>query len=147
MRRIHKFLTLSTLEQQLVLKSMFWLTLITIGLRVLSFQTLWCFLTGLALRFNKLDQTDQPTIEQITWAIRAASQYVPTASCLPQALVGQLLLKQNGYPAHLQIGVTKSKDGRLEAHAWVVSQGQIVTGKTINLSRYTSLPSLEGPCV
>jgi Transglutaminase-like superfamily len=76
--------------------------------------------------------------------VALASRYVPTATCLAQALAGQTLLAQQGEPAVLRIGVAKNEAGKLEAHAWVESQGRIVIGASLDLCRYTQLPSVEG---
>jgi hypothetical protein len=51
----------------------------------------------------------------------------------------QILLQQQGYPASLQIGVAKGRDGQLEAHAWVESQGQVVIGNLENLAHFKLL--------
>ncbi len=48
-----------------------------------------------------------------------------------------------GQPADLRIGVAKSAEGRLEAHAWVEICGQIVFGDLPDLSRYKALSPLD----
>jgi hypothetical protein len=83
-------------------------------------------------------------IESIVWSIVVARQYVPVATCLTQALAGQILLTQHGEPALLRIGVAKNEAGKLEAHAWVESRGRIVIGALPELVRYTPLPSAQG---
>ena len=89
-------------------------------------------------------ERDSANIEKIVWAVTVASRYVPAATCLTQALAGQILLAQHGEPALLQIGVAKNEAGNLEAHAWVESRGRIVIGDSRELFRYTRLPSVEG---
>lgn len=76
---------------------------------------------------------------QIGWAINKAAAFFPGgASCLPRALAAQWLLAQNGHDARLCVGVTK--DEKFEAHAWVVSSGEIVVGGTVEtLARYNLL--------
>jgi hypothetical protein len=91
-----------------------------------------------------LSQADSAKIEKIAWAVAVASRYVPAATCLTQALAGQILLAQHGEPALLQIGVAKNEAGKLEAHAWVESRGRIIIGDSEELFRYTRLPSMEG---
>jgi len=65
---------------------------------------------------------------------------MPGVKCLARALATQVLLRHS--PAHLCIGVARRK-GQLQAHAWVESQGRIVSGGLRDLWRYTRLPSLE----
>jgi hypothetical protein len=64
--------------------------------------------------------------------------------CLARALATQILLSRCGYPSHLRFGIVKEKEGHLQAHAWVESQGEVVMGDLRNLSEFTPLPSLEG---
>jgi len=139
MEQIRKFSSLSTADQSLLLKAVFLLGMITLGLRVLSFQTLQRFLIGTRQKNAGVRHTDQPSANRITWAVRVASRHVPAATCLPQALAVRMLFKQQGYPARLHIGVAKGERGQLEAHAWVESQGRIVVGNSRDLSHYTPL--------
>jgi hypothetical protein len=143
MRQIRKFLSLSTADQSLLLRSVFVLGMITLGLRVLSFQTMQRLLIGPRHKAARVHAADQPSADRIAWAVRVASRYVPAATCLPQALAVRMLFKQQGYPARLHIGVAKGEREQLEAHAWVESQGRIVVGNSQDLSRYTPLPPLE----
>ena len=146
MEQIRKFLSLSTADQSLLLKSAFLLGTITLGLRALSFQTMQRLLIGTRQKTVGVYHPDQPSASRIVWAVRVASRYVPAATCLPQALAVRILLKQQGYPARLHIGVAKVESAQLEAHAWVESQGRVVVGNLDDLSCYTPLP-LEGRSV
>lgn len=90
--------------------------------------------------------SNRPTAERIAWAIAAARRVVPRATCLPQALAAEALLERNGHPVDLRIGVVKTERGRLVAHAWVESDGQVVVGDLDEgLSGYTPLPPLPPP--
>ena len=71
------------------------------------------------------------------------SRYVPAATCLTQALATRVLLSRLGQPAHLRIGVAKSKKGQLQAHAWVESQGKIIIGDQPDLSRFAIMPLIK----
>ena len=67
---------------------------------------------------------------QLVWAVKTVSRYLPGATCLTQAVAAQALLSQSGFPSQVEIGVAKDKGDlrRLQAHAWVVCQGQVVLG-------------------
>lgn len=80
--------------------------------------------------------------DQVTWAMHHAQRIIPRATCLPQAIAAEALLTRGGLPAHLQIGVKKTSDGKLTAHAWVESNGRIVVGNLRDLGDYTRLPTL-----
>ena len=141
---MRRFLRLSTPERNLLLKAAFLLGVITLGLRILSFQTMRRLLIGTGQKTAGRRHTDQSSANRIAWAVRTASRYIPTATCLPQALAVYVLFRQQGYPAQLHIGVAKGEGEKLQAHAWVESQGRIVVGGSRDVSRYTPLPSLEG---
>ena len=143
MKQIRKFLSLSSADRSLLLKSAFLLGVITLGLELRSFQTMQRFSMGKSQKTARVRHADRSVANRIAWAVRVASRYVPAATCLSQALAARMLLKQRGCPARLQIGVAKGERGQLEAHAWVESEGRIVVGNSRDLSRYTPLPSLE----
>ena len=82
-------------------------------------------------------------IRKIASSVRRASRYVPAASCLTQAMATQVLLSRIGAIGSLRIGVAKGPEGRLDAHAWVESNGRVVIGKKKDLRRYTVLSRLE----
>jgi hypothetical protein len=81
---------------------------------------------------------------RITWALDRASHVVPGTTCLPRALAAAVLLKRMGYPAILHIGVARGSDRPVDAHAWVESRGNVITGGG-DLERYAVLaPKLAG---
>ena len=143
MERIHKFSSLSAADRSLLLKAVFLLGVMTLGLRVLSFHAMRRFSMRAGQKTARARHTDRPSAGRIAWAVGVASRYVPAATCLSQALAARILLKQQGYPARLCIGVARGERGQLEAHAWVESQGRIIVGNSQDLSHYTPLLSLE----
>jgi len=73
-----------------------------------------------------------------------AGRHLPGAgTCLTQALAAHVLLRRQGYPTLLHIGVLRGEEGRLEAHAWLKSGDKVVIGGG-ELERYTVLALLEG---
>ena len=75
--------------------------------------------------------------DQLSWAVRAVSRYVPRATCLTQAFVLHILLRWEGLQSRIRIGVSKD-GGHFEAHAWVESQDRVVIGDS-GLQRYTPM--------
>jgi hypothetical protein len=89
--------------------------------------------------------TGTDSVRKIIWAVEISSRWMPGgAKCLARALTTQVLLNQCGYTPNLRIGVAKSVNGTLEAHAWIEYQGHVVMGNLRDLSRFIPLPSLEG---
>lgn len=141
MKRLRKFLRLSSSDRYLFVNTLFLLSFVRLGLWLLPFQKLRNLLANITS--TSAVPNDAIPIHKIIWAVESASRYMPGVKCLARALVTQMLLSQYGYPHDLRIGVAKGATGHLEAHAWVESQGKVVMGRLTNLSRYMPLPSLE----
>jgi hypothetical protein len=144
LKNLRKLFLLKRRDRRLLLTSIGCLWAARLGLWLLPFQTVRQFLAKLSLPKPSSSKETSPDIERIAWAVAVASRYVPAATCLTQALAGQILLAQHGEPALLQIGVAKNEAGALQAHAWLESRGRIVIGASPELFRYTRLPSIEG---
>ena len=87
---------------------------------------------------EKVDQSVSPNaqvadwIARVTWAIPRAARFVPwRADCLVQAKAAQNWFKQHGIQSEIQLGARKLPDGQMDAHAWLVCEGEIVTGGDI----------------
>ena len=143
MKRLRKFLQLPSAERRLLVKAALLLGAVRLGLWLLPFRTLRRVLTQLGQGFEGLYKLDQCSEDRLAWGVTKASRYVPKATCLTQALATQVLLARRGQPALLRIGVVKGEEGRLEAHAWLESRGEVVIGGS-ELERYTQLTALEG---
>jgi len=143
-KRIRKFLLLSQADKLILLHSAFVVVFVTMGLRIFPWLRLQRFLLKLADWHPHFLTSNRPSANRIAWGVRASSHYVPKATCLPQALAAQYLLARSAYPADLQIGVAKDKNGKLEAHAWVISENQIIIGNVRNVDQFMSLSHMEG---
>jgi hypothetical protein len=91
----------------------------------------------LALARPRAGQILRYQAEELSYAVRAVSRYVPRASCLTQALVLHILLRRESWPSKIQVGVNKSA-GRFHAHAWVESDERIVIGE-LGLKNYSPM--------
>jgi Transglutaminase-like superfamily len=142
MKQVLKLLRLINKDRNLLINTFILLGLIKLGLWLLPFQTLRQILGSISQPNTKLDQT---SLSKIIWAVNVSTRYMPSgAKCLARALACQVLMTRRGYSPELRIGVAKSDEGKLEAHAWVESQGQVVIGYLKDLPRFTQLPSLPG---
>jgi hypothetical protein len=140
MRRINKFLNLSSIEQRLLIRTWILLALIRLGMALVPFSTL----RKLLYRFRSMLGSVEKEFseDRLVWSVGVVSRFVPKATCLAQAITTQLLLQQAGHQACLHIGVTEAEKGGLKAHAWVESQGKVLIGG-IDLNQYTHLLALE----
>jgi len=80
--------------------------------------------------------------EKYSWAVRAVSPYVPSATCLTQALTLQALLSREGIHSDLRIGVARDDASGIIAHAWVEIDGAVIIGGQ-ERDRYTRLTKHE----
>jgi transglutaminase superfamily protein len=141
MSRIYKFLQLSWRDQLLLIHATLMLAVVVWGLKIFPWLTLQPQLLKAANWYSQFAPTPRPSAQHLAWAIRIASLCVPRATCLPRALAAQLLLVQRAYPADLQIGVARTEDGKLEAHAWVTSENGIIIGNVYDLDHFVPLSS------
>lgn len=133
-----KFLRLRAADRAILTR-----TVVTLGAARLATWVLPFALGRRLLVGKRRARTPSVTREQITWAMARAQRVVPRATCLPQALAAEALLTRGGLAADLQIGVMKTADGKLLAHAWVESDGRIVVGELPEgLGKYTRLPAI-----
>jgi hypothetical protein len=73
--------------------------------------------------------------------VERMSRYVPSATCLPRALVANRLLRVRGFPSTVRIGVRRDENGLFAAHAWLELRGEVVMGGDVE--GYASLPPIE----
>ena len=142
MRRVRRFFSLPNSERRLLLRALFRLSSTCCKLHLLPRNKWRPLLAPHPTPATFLRQRYSPrpryTEDQIAWAVRAAARYVPTANCLPQAIVAKQLLEEQGYQPILRIGVQppglpnerlcSAEALSLKAHAWVEAGGRIVLG-------------------
>lgn len=66
-------------------------------------------------------------VRRIGWAVTTAARHLPWKPvCLPQAVAAQWMLRREGIPSTLYLGI--DPNGNYDAHAWVRAGSVIVTG-------------------
>jgi Transglutaminase-like superfamily len=126
MRRLRKFVALPAAERALMVRALATVVVVRVGLSLLPFGRLRAAVDRHSLTQRRAARGGDPG--RIGWAVRAVSGIVPGASCLTQALAAQLLLAQAGQPSELHLGVKRSPEQGLAAHAWVTSGEVVVVG-------------------
>jgi Transglutaminase-like superfamily len=145
MSKLVKFFRLSSSDRKLLMKAIVLLWVVRIGLWLLPFQRLQNLLAWTTGNITVASEPDTELVQKITLSVKRMSRYVPVSTCLARALVTVALLEEAGLPASLRIGVARSDARKLEAHAWVESNGKVVIGGShADLSRFTVLHSVEG---
>src|SRR5205823_5961740 len=103
MNRFCKFFRLPLAEQALLVRAVTVLGAIRLGLWLLPFRMLKGVLSN-SIKTTAVSSGKRDLLtERAVWAVQAATRYVPHATCLTQALAGQILLKLEGIPASVQI--------------------------------------------
>lgn len=120
---LRRFVGLPPSERRLALRALAVVTWIRVRLTVSSFPTVDRMTRARPVR----DTVGRHSAARIGSAVTGVSRYVPGASCLTQALAARLLLAAEGHQSTLRIGMARI-DGRLQAHAWLESDGTIVVG-------------------
>jgi len=134
---LRKIRALPVKDRQIFVEAFFLLCIIRLGLWLLPFRTLQKTLERL---FRSPDTSDKqaPSPENFSRAVSAVSQYVPTATCLAQALTLQALLSREGIHSDLALGVARDDESGIIAHAWVEINGTVIIGGQ-ERDRYTQL--------
>lgn len=135
--RLERFRNLTRHDRRLFVTAVAVLSVVRLALWVTSFRRL----RGAIERATEpRPGASDPTpgeADRIGWAVGSAARFVPAASCLPQALAAEALLRRRGHPAELRLGVLRTERG-VEAHAWIESYGRVIVGDH-ELDRYTRL--------
>jgi hypothetical protein len=138
-RKIHTIRLLSPCERRLAGSAIILMGIVRIALWVVPFRALKRITTSgriSRLRFSRFSE------EQVAWAVRLATRYVPRASCLTQALAAQNLLNWSGLESRLHIGV--NREAGFKAHAWIECAGRILVGGAAESAGYSAILTFEG---
>ncbi|QLE49069.1 lasso peptide biosynthesis B2 protein [Nostoc sp. C057] len=141
MKYLSKFIKLNSQKKQLLINTFIVLTLVRLGLWLLSFKTLHQLLLRLSNAKLKYQEKHHISIETIIWAVEVSSHYMLGVKCLARALTCQVFMSRHGYTSNLCIGVAKGQEGELKAHAWLENQGQVVIGDVADLPNFSQLAS------
>ena len=146
MKRLHKFLNLSSSDRQFLISTFVLLGFIRLGLWLLPFKTFRKFLSKIDCVVLKFQSDAQINLNKIVWAVNLSTGHMPGgAKCLVRALTTRILMARYKYSSTLRIGVMKDEEGLFEAHAWVEdAQGRVVIGHLYNLTSYILMPTFEG---
>lgn len=133
MSTLLRYLRLPSSRKRLLHAALAWLILSRIGLALLPLPTLQRL-------FSRISRRDLrgTSLDELRWAVLAAARRVAGTRCLARALALQALMARAGIPAQLCIGVAKESGSALEAHAWVLHEGEPVFDEP-ELARYSVL--------
>jgi hypothetical protein len=143
MRRVAKFFALPRSERALVLRTILPLVAMRVAMWTLPFARVRAICDAMSRPMRADQLGDRPSPERIAWAVKALSVAVPRSdNCLVRALATGIVLKRDGYPTRVKIGVMKPVGGGFEAHAWLESGGAVVIGN-FQLDQYVPLAARD----
>jgi len=124
---IQKFFKQDKLNRKYLLESLFFLGWSRFLIRVFHFKKIASFLQA---KQKSTRTSDNDDIKKIAAAIKTMSSHTFWKSnCLTQALTARFMLNRRGIKSVVYFGVVADEKDFLKAHAWVESNGMIVTGK------------------
>lgn len=90
------------------------------------------------------NNNDDKVLQKISVAILRGSKYsLWRSKCFEQALAAKTMVRRRHFESTIYFGVYKNPaDEKLMAHAWLISNDEIVTGGP-DIDRYTILSSFK----
>jgi hypothetical protein len=128
MSRLEAFRTLPPPERKCWLQCLCLLWIVRLGLSLVSFATCQHQLNKVISRPNPHCRSLGIPAERAAWCIQSASRWVWRTTCLVQAYALQWVLARHGILVQVRIGVKRATSGKMEAHAWVESEGKVLLG-------------------
>jgi hypothetical protein len=124
---IRRFVALDGARRGLLCEAAILIVAARVGLKCFGFLTVRRLLDRYVARFP-CAAVDGDIVAAGRWAVTAAAARVH-ATCLVQALAGDVLLRRRGVAATLRIGVRPGGPVvPIEAHAWVECEGEVAIG-------------------
>jgi hypothetical protein len=140
--KLRKALALSASDWLLIVQAIMWFAVVEFGLLLVQLKTLLSILSR-GKPFDRENYTQSSMVaERAAYCVELASRLYPLrATCLKKAVALYALLSRKGFDVQLVIGAARQGE-RLDAHAWLEHQGQIILGAPAP-GRYSTLCALE----
>jgi Transglutaminase-like superfamily len=123
--RWRKFLNLSWRERRLLLRAFTALCFVALLLRLVGLRRSLSFLTRLSPAGNQSKDCSDRLKELAGMTSRAACNIPLKTSCLDRSVTLWWLARREAVATDIRIGVRK-EGSRLQGHAWVEYQGQVI---------------------
>ena len=134
MKKLAEFFRLTRAEKIIFFRALYLLLFYRISLFTLPVKKVYLS-AGRSSRLPGKKTVDVSPV-QIVRMVHAAARLVPFSTCLSKALAGRVLMARYGYPSRLHIGVSRDKERKLSAHAWLTFGDEIVIGNGPDITGY-----------
>ncbi len=143
-KTVAKSLAYNWADRTLLLEALFWLGVARLLILTVPFKWIAPYL---GRQTGESEWVRYPSTagiaRRIGWAVRAVAAHTPWESaCLAQAITAKRMLRRRHLPSTLYLGVAKSKDAPMQAHAWLCCNGSILTGESGH-QRFTVIASFS----
>jgi hypothetical protein len=130
-KRVYKFIKIPFRAKALLLETFMLTGIIRFAIIFIPFKKLAKIAGKYKEESSKeITDTEKIIVGRIAWAIYITSKFTPWESkCLVKALTAQILLTQRNVSSTLFLGVAKDVENNLQAHAWLRSGANIITGE------------------
>lgn len=140
--KLINFFRLESNEKIVFFQSVYWLWYFRIRLHHRPFNSLIQQANNKSSQYLINSKSTKLMANRIAWLAKRASNFVPGATCLVQALAGKVVFGLHGYEPMLVIGVKKSDLGDIHSHAWLEYDGQIIIGNLEDIDEYVQITKL-----
>lgn len=117
-------------KRWLLLEAAFWLGVMRVAIRWLSFKHIVRLLRLTAGTSPRVPNAEEiKTAQQVRWAVESMAPRIPWETlCLVQGLAGAAMLRRRKLPLSLYFGVARTEQGEFQAHAWLCCGDEVLTG-------------------
>lgn len=129
--KFKKYIKLNKQERKILNQTFLWVLISLFLVRIVPLR----WFTSLLGEFNndkikELKPSDDIYIKQITKSIKRIKKRVPwRVKCFEEAIAAKKVLQKRKIESTLYLGVDKTKENKLIAHAWLRNGDNFITGK------------------
>lgn len=129
MSLVHKWVRLSSEERRFAFQAWVTALLVRAGFGLLPFAVFRRMAEKVARKTRATDARFSIPLAHLCRLVTAVSRRTPHTNCLATAFTAFILLRRQGYPVNLRLGVNRDDRTLLRAHAWVELNDQILVGR------------------
>lgn len=140
--KLRTALSFSAQDWSLLVQAWSLLLAFDVALRVLPFRKVQGWIKSPGQKEISTLKAEQIIRRSSHFVDLAARNHLYQMTCLRRSLALQWLLARSSLDTSLQFGVRR-ENGKLQAHAWLEHQGQVIDKTPIPIEQYTNLKAKE----
>ena len=140
--KLRTVLSFSAQDWSLLVQAWFLLLAFDMALRVLPFRKVQGWIKSPGQKEISTVEAERIIQRSSDFVDLVARHHLYPMTCLRRSLALQWLLSRSGLDTSLQFGVRR-ENGKLQAHAWLEHQGQVIDKTPIPIEQYANLKAKE----